>query len=126
MLWKIASRPSGKAVIVFEFSDKLDPTNGLEIGFSGFEKNIPATEWHCLNGTCTTSLDIIGPVAGWFSDSPKISFAFNRDGKRSKLDASMNGFQQAMTASHNPLAGKGESTSAAAAPAKTEKTAALQ
>lgn len=127
LTWKIATKPNGRPIIVFDFSDKIEPASGLEVSFSGFEKSLPANDWACDNGKCQTSMDIIGPVAGWFSDAPQISFSFTRDGKKVKLDASMKGFQQAMAASQNPLGQKADpKASAEVPPAKNEKTAQLK
>ncbi|PZR95187.1 MAG: hypothetical protein DI537_05225 [Stutzerimonas stutzeri] len=126
--WKIATKPNGRPIIVFDFSDKLDPGPGLEVSFSGFEKALASTDWACEAGKCQTSMDIVGPVAGWFSDAPQISFSFTRDGKKVRLNASMKGFQQAMAASQSPLgAPKADPKSAADAPqVKNEKTAQLK
>lgn len=126
--WKIATKPNGRPVIVFDFSDKIDPGPGLEVSFSGFEKSLAATEWSCDAGKCQTSMDIVGPVAGWFSDAPQISFSFTRDGQKVRLNASMKGFQQAMAASQNPLGTqKADPKTAADTPAtKNEKTAQLK
>lgn len=128
LTWKIATKPNGRPVIVFDFSDKIDPAAGLEVSFSGFEKSLAATEWACDSaGKCQTSMDIIGPVAGWFSDAPQIAFSFTREGQKVKLDASMKGFQQAMAASQDPLGQKAGAKAAAEAPAaKSEKTAQLK
>ncbi len=126
--WKIATKPNGRPVIVFDFSDKIDPGPGLEVSFSGFEKSLAATEWACDAGKCQTSMDIVGPVAGWFSDAPQIAFSFTRDGQKVRLNASMKGFQQAMAASQNPLGTqKVDPKTAADAPTtKNEKTAQLK
>lgn len=128
LVWKIATKPNGRPVIVFDFSDKLDPASGLEVSFSGFEKSLAATDWACDGGKCQTSMDIIGPVAGWFSDAPQIAFSFTRDGQKVRLNASMKGFQQAMAASQNPLGTqKADPKSASDVPAaKNEKTAQLK
>lgn len=127
LTWKIATKQNGRPVIVFDFSERLDPSKGLEVSFSGFEKSLPATDWACDNGKCQTSMDIVGPVAGWFSDAPQIAFSFTRDGQKVKIDASMKGFQQAMAASQNPLGQKAESKPTADLPQpKNEKTAQLK
>lgn len=128
LVWKIATKPNGRPVIVFDFSDKVDPASGLEVSFSGFEKSLAATDWACDSGKCQTSMDIIGPVAGWFSDAPQIAFSFTRDGQKVRLNASMKGFQQAMAASQNPLGTqKADPKTAADTPAaKNEKTAQLK
>lgn len=122
LTWKIATTPDAKPIIVFEFDDQVDPATGFMVSISGFEKRIPATEWSCKSGVCQASMMIIGPVAGWFSDSPKISFAYSRAGKPISIDASMEGFQPAMTASHNPMATTSR-TGANDRVAKNEKTA---
>ncbi len=126
--WKIATKPNGRPVIVFDFTDKIDPGPGLEVSFSGFEKSLAATEWACDAGKCQTSMDIVGPVAGWFSDAPQIAFSFTRDGQKVRLNASMKGFQQAMAASQNPLGTQkaDPKTAADASATKNEKTAQLK
>ncbi|GHE73209.1 hypothetical protein GCM10019059_35970 [Camelimonas fluminis] len=120
--WKIATTSEGKAVVVFSFDDTVEPSSGFTVGISGFEKKIPATEWACKTGKCETSMLIIGPVAGWFSENPKISFAYSRSGKQQTLNASMAGFQKAMTASHNPLGTRPQDATVDVKP-KSEKTA---
>lgn len=122
LLWKIATSADGKPVIVFEFDDEVDPKTGFVVSISGFEKKIPATEWSCKDGRCQASMQIVGPVAGWFSDSPKISFNYARSGKPFALQASMKGFQKAMLASHNPI-GSRSAAGDAPVPTAPEKTA---
>lgn len=126
LVWKIATKSNGRPAIVFEFSEKVDPDQGFEVSFSGFEKSLPATDWSCAAGKCQAAMDIVGPVAGWFSDAPQIAFAFTRSGQKVKLAASMNGFQQAMSASQNPLGGGKAEAAAPPTQPKADKTAQLK